>query len=266
MVQSPSWEANWFAASQEIPCISRNPKVHYRTNKRPPTVSILGQPNPVHITTSHLPKIHPNIIHPSTPRSPQWSPSLRFPHRDPIHPLSSLIRATCPTHLILLYFIPRTILGEEYKSFSSQYKSFSSQYSTFSSQYKSFSSQYKSSHLTATLKPPLKLSVQPTEGKWRENWRGGETERGGWPPPSWRQRCGWRPSWMGYTYAIQFKSALLVIVTKGWQIYKLRTSCLNNQWTLKPSFVISIALFYSNLRNMEDIMYIGPCIIVMDEE
>ena len=26
MVQSPSWEANWFAASQEIPRISRNPK------------------------------------------------------------------------------------------------------------------------------------------------------------------------------------------------------------------------------------------------
>jgi len=48
-VQSPSWEANWFAASQEIPPISRNPKVHYRTHKRPPLVSILGQPNPVHI-------------------------------------------------------------------------------------------------------------------------------------------------------------------------------------------------------------------------
>jgi len=32
-VQSPSWEANWFAASQEIPRISRNPKVHYRTHK-----------------------------------------------------------------------------------------------------------------------------------------------------------------------------------------------------------------------------------------
>jgi len=31
MVQSPSWAANWFAASQEIPRISRNPKVHYRT-------------------------------------------------------------------------------------------------------------------------------------------------------------------------------------------------------------------------------------------
>jgi len=54
MVQSPSWEANWFAASQEIPCISRNPKVHCRTHKRPPPISILGQPNPVHIHTSHL--------------------------------------------------------------------------------------------------------------------------------------------------------------------------------------------------------------------
>ena len=31
MVQSPSWEANWFAASQEIPRISRN-----RIHKRPP--------------------------------------------------------------------------------------------------------------------------------------------------------------------------------------------------------------------------------------
>ena len=114
MVQSPSWEANWFAASQEIPRISRNPKVHYRTHKRSPPVSIPGQPNPVHIPTSHLLEIHPNIINPSTPRSPQWSLSLRFPHQEPIRPLSSPIRATWPAHLILLEFITRTILGEEY--------------------------------------------------------------------------------------------------------------------------------------------------------
>ena len=86
MVQSPSWEANWFAASHDIPRISRNPKVHYRTHKRPPPVPIPGQPNLVHIPTSHLLEIHPNIIHPSTRRSPQWSPSLRFPHQDPIRP------------------------------------------------------------------------------------------------------------------------------------------------------------------------------------
>ena len=119
MVQSPSWEADWFATSQEIPRILRNPKVHYRTHKRPPSFSILGPPNPVHIPTSYLLEIHPNTILPSTPRSPQWSPFLRLPHQDPIHPLSSPIRASCPAHLILLDFIIRTILGEEYRSLSS---------------------------------------------------------------------------------------------------------------------------------------------------
>jgi len=123
MVQSPSWEATWFAARQEIPRISRNPKVHYRTHKRTPPVSILSQPNPVHTSTSHLLEIHHNIIYPSPPRSPQWSPSLRLPHQDPIAPLSSPICATCPTHLILLDFITRTILGEKYKSFNSPLRS-----------------------------------------------------------------------------------------------------------------------------------------------
>ena len=117
MVQSPSWEANWFAASRKIPRISRNPKVHYRTHKRPPPVSILGQPNPVHIPTScryililstYLRLGLPSSLFPSG-----------FPTKTLYTPLSSHIRATYPSHLILLNFITRTILGEEYKSFSS---------------------------------------------------------------------------------------------------------------------------------------------------
>ena len=104
MVQSPSWAANWFAASQETSRISRNPKVHYRTQKRPPPVSILGQPNPVHIPTSHLLEIHPNI-HPSMPRSPQLSLSLQFPHQDTVRPplLPHTRHMPCPSHLSRFY-------------------------------------------------------------------------------------------------------------------------------------------------------------------
>ena len=32
MQQGPSWKANWFWASQEIPYILWNPKVHYRSH------------------------------------------------------------------------------------------------------------------------------------------------------------------------------------------------------------------------------------------
>ena len=117
MVQSPSWEANWFTASQEIPRILWNPKVHYRTHKRSPPVPILGQPNPV--PTSHLLEIHPNIIHPSTPRSPQWALSLRFPRQDPIRPPLLIHTRHMPSPSHSSDFITRTILDEEYRSFSS---------------------------------------------------------------------------------------------------------------------------------------------------
>ena len=53
-------------------------------------------------------KIHFNIILPPTSGSSKWSPSLRFPHRNPV--CTSLpIRAICPTHLSLLVLVARKI-------------------------------------------------------------------------------------------------------------------------------------------------------------
>ena len=123
MVQSSSWEANWFAASQEIPRISRNPKVHYRTHKRPPPViswaspiqSIYPHPTSwrsVLILPTHLYLGLPSGLLPSGfPSKTLYTPSPHpyAPHAQPISFFSILfptqywVRST--NHLALRYAI-----------------------------------------------------------------------------------------------------------------------------------------------------------------
>ena len=102
-----------------MPRILGNPKFNYRIHKCLAPVPILSQLEPVHTSTPYFLQKHFNIILRSATGSPQWSLSLRFPQQDPIHPLSSPIRAKCPAHLILLDFITPNKLGEEYRSLSS---------------------------------------------------------------------------------------------------------------------------------------------------
>ena len=105
MVQIPSWEANRFSASQEIPCILGKPNVLYWIRKCPPPVPILSHIDPVHTPTSHFLKIHLNIILPSASGYPKWSLSLRFPHQNPVYayPLLNKCYISCPRHSSRFY-------------------------------------------------------------------------------------------------------------------------------------------------------------------
>ena len=98
MEQSPSWEANRFSISQEIPRILWNPKVHYRFHKFSTPVPILSQTDPVHALPSHFLKILLNIIFPSTPGSSKWSLSFSL----------SLSQVSPTKHCIIHLYSPHT--------------------------------------------------------------------------------------------------------------------------------------------------------------
>ena len=66
MERNPSWRADRFTASQEIPHILWNLKVLYRIHKCLPPLPILSHIYPVHAHTSNFLKFHLNIILPST--------------------------------------------------------------------------------------------------------------------------------------------------------------------------------------------------------
>jgi len=115
MEQSPS-EANSHLCNQEIPHLLQNPKFHNRVHKGPPLVPILSQMNPLHAPTSY-PKIHFNIISPSTLSSSRWSFPFTFSYQNIvwIFNLSSLLPCVLHVPPTILDLIILTIFGKVYK-------------------------------------------------------------------------------------------------------------------------------------------------------
>ena len=120
MVQSPSWEANLF-----LKLVKKFPAFHGTRRFITALTSVR------HLSLSWASPIQSIYPHPTSCRSililsthlrlglPSCLLPSGFPTKTLYTTLSSPIRATCPAHPILLHFITRTILCDQYKSFSS---------------------------------------------------------------------------------------------------------------------------------------------------
>jgi hypothetical protein len=98
-MEHSTWEANSHSASQEIRCLSWNPVVRYGIYNNLPFVTVLTQTNPVHTFPPYFPKIHSNVILPSTSATFDWSLSFRFSDQDDVYiSYFSIARHVRPSH------------------------------------------------------------------------------------------------------------------------------------------------------------------------
>ena len=97
--QSPSREAKWFSASQEIPPILWDPEGSLPHLQEPATCPY-SEPNQSCPCPTIPIRIHFTIFLPYTPGSSKWSLSFRLPHQNPVQasPLLPLCYMPCPTH------------------------------------------------------------------------------------------------------------------------------------------------------------------------
>ena len=98
MEESPSWEANCFSASQEIPWILRKPTFPYPFT-RAHHLS-LSWARSIQNMSPYILKLRLFITVPFRPGSSKWSLFLGFPHQNPVYtsPLHDRCYLPCPSH------------------------------------------------------------------------------------------------------------------------------------------------------------------------
>lgn len=114
MDQRPSWEANTFPESQEIPRYLRNLQVNHRLHANPP-LAVSWARSVLSTTSKLISWKYMLIVYSQIPCA--FFPS-SFPTKALYTPSPGTVLDTFPAHLILLVLIARIIFGEEHKSWT----------------------------------------------------------------------------------------------------------------------------------------------------